>query len=80
MKSVSRAAAIYQRLFPPAKEIENRYVYLQGRSWLLPIAWVHRFFRGVGRFRYHVNQAKEIVNAEDDEVLRLRRIYKEIGL
>ena len=80
VKSVSRAAAIYQRLFPPAKEIENRYVYLQGRSWLLPIAWVHRFFRGVGRFWYHVNQAKEIVNAEDDEVLRLRRIYKEIGL
>lgn len=77
---VSRPATMIHRLFPPAKEIENRYVYLQGRGWLLPIAWVHRFFRGAERFGYHVNQAKEIMNAENDEVLKLRRIYKEIGL
>lgn len=80
VKAVSRTATFIHRLFPPAREIENRYVYLQGRPWLLPAAWVHRFFRGAERFGYHVNQAKEIMNAEDEKILRLRRIYKEIGL
>ena len=78
--SVSRAATMRRRLFPAAKELENRYTYLRGRHWLLPIAWIHRFFRGAERFEYHVNQAKDILSAEDEEVIRLRKIYKELGL
>ncbi len=33
-------------LFPTAKELRNRYTFLNKRSWLLPVAWVHRLFWG----------------------------------
>lgn len=79
-ETVSKTATMIHRLFPPADEIKYRYTYIQGRKWLLPVAWVHRFFRGSKKFKYHVHQAKDIIHGENKEVLRLKRIYKEIGL
>lgn len=80
MEAVSKMATMRHRLFPPVEELKYRYPYLQGKKWLLPVAWVHRFFRGAKRLEYHVNQAQDIMSAENEEVLKLRRIYKEIGL
>lgn len=77
---VSKSATMWHRLFPSADELKYRYSYLQGKKWLLPIAWIHRFFRGAERFEYHVNQVKGIMSTENEKVLKLRRIYKEIGL
>ena len=77
---MSKTATMIHRLFPPAEEIKFRYTYIQGRTWLLPVAWIHRFCRGAKKFKYHVCQARNIMHGEDKEVLRLKRIYKEIGL
>lgn len=79
-ESVSRVSAFANRLFPSAASIENRYTYLQGRHWLLPIAWVHRFFRTKDTWGSHAKEAKSIMNTDTEEVLKLKRIYKEIGL
>lgn len=79
-ESISRVSAFANRLFPSAASIESRYTYLQGRHWLLPIAWVHRFIRTKDTWGSHAKEAKSIMNTDTEEVLKLKRIYKEIGL
>lgn len=79
-ESVSRVSAFANRLFPSAASIESRYTYLQGRHWLLPVAWVHRFIRTKDTWGSHAKEAKSIMNTDTEEVLKLKRIYKEIGL
>lgn len=79
-ESVSRVSAFANRLFPSAASIESRYTYLQGRHWLLPVAWVHRFIRTKDTWGSHAKEAQSILNTDTEEVLKLKRIYKEIGL
>lgn len=76
----SRAATIINRMFPPADTIEKRYTYLQGNHWLLPVAWVHRFFKTRDTWGEHAKEAKGIIQTDNEEVEKLKRIYKEIGL
>lgn len=42
--------------FPSVYVLENRYKYLKKYPFLLPIAWVHRFFSGIFRLKYSVKQ------------------------
>lgn len=78
--SVSRVRTFLHRLFPPAESIESRYTYLQGRHWLLPAAWVHRLLRTRDAWGDHAKEAQSIMNTDTEEVLKLKRIYREIGL
>lgn len=60
--------------------LENRYTYVRKHHWLLPAAWFHRFVdkrKKWGRFADHT---KDILSADEEKVLKLKRIYKEIGL
>ena len=79
-ETVSRGRTLRRRLFPSAQAIESRYTYLQGKHWLLPVAWAHRLIRTHDTWGAHAEEAKSILNADEDEVLKLKRIYKEIGL
>lgn len=79
-ETVSRIRTFLYRLFPSAGSLENRYTYLKGKHWLLPFAWVHRFFRTRDSWGNHAQEAQSIMNSDTEEVLKLRRIYKEIGL
>lgn len=79
-ESISRVSAFANRLLPSAASIESRYTYLQGRHWLLPVAWVHRFFRTRSTWGVHAKEAKSIMNTDTEKILKLKRIYKEIGL
>lgn len=79
-ETVSKAATLIHNLFPSASALEKRYTYLQGKHWLLPVAWVHRVIRTREKWDQHVQQAQNIVNADTEEVLKMKRIYKEIGL
>lgn len=79
-EKVSRVRTIMKRLFPSAESIESRYTYLQGRHWLLPAAWLHRLLRTRDSWGYHVKEAQSIMNTDIEKVLKLKRIYKEIGL
>jgi len=76
----SRGRILLGRMFPPAKQIETRYTYLQKRPWLLPAAWVHRFIKTRDALAEHAHEAQVIFSAEDGEVERLRRITRNIGL
>ena len=79
-QDVSRWRTLLFHAFPPAKNLENRYTYLQKHRWLLPAAWVHRLVasrKEWGRFAGHT---KDILTADSEDVRKLKRIYQEIGL
>ena len=76
----SRTATVMRRVFPSASTIESRYTYLQGKHWLLPVAWVHRVFKNRELLGQRTDEVKSIMQTDDKEVESLKRIYKEIGL
>lgn len=80
VENVSKAKTLLHRLFPAAEKIETRYTYLQGHHWLLPIAWIHRLVKTRDKLGQHAGEAKDIMNADTEEVLKMRRLYREIGL
>lgn len=79
-EGASRASIILKRLFPKASDIEKRYTYLKGRHWLLPAAWIHRLFRTGDKWREHSHEAHVIMSAGTDEVERLNKVHRDIGL
>lgn len=78
--SGSRAALLLRQLFPKAETIQSRYTYLQSKPWLLPAAWVHRLVKTGADTRKHLDTARQIITADTEEVDRLRRLTKDIGL
>lgn len=76
----TRTSTLLRRVFPKAESIEARYTYLQGRHWLLPVAWVHRLIKTRKSWGDHAHEAKVILTADEKEVSRLQSICKEIGL
>ena len=79
-KVPGRISVLLKRLFPSADTIESRYTYLQGRHWLLPAAWIHRLIKTRGSWDSHVKEAQTIMSAEEDEVLKINKLHRDIGL
>ena len=79
-ESVSRVRTILWHAFPPIGELNDRYTYLQKCPWLLPAAWAHRLIDSRKEWGRYVDNTKKIISADPEEVLKLKRIYKEIGL
>lgn len=79
-ENVARHSALLHRAFPSAGSLERRYTYLQNRHWLLPVAWAHRFVRTRDAWEQHRQEAKSILSVNSEKVVKLKRIYKEIGL
>ena len=79
-QNVSKWRTLLFHAFPPAKSMENRYTYLQKHRWLLPVAWAHRIIcsrKEWGRFADHT---RDILDADSEDVRKLKRIYQQIGL
>lgn len=79
-EDVSKFKTLMYHAFPPAKVMENRYTYLQKHRWLLPAAWIHRLAGSRAEWGRFADHTKNILNADEEEVLKLKRIYKGIGL
>lgn len=79
-QDADKGKTLLNRMFPSAARIESRYTYLQGRHWLLPVAWVHRFLRTREKWGQHMAEAKSIMRADEEKALRLKRMHEEIGL
>lgn len=71
---------IMKRLFPPVSEMEARYIYLQKHPWLLPAAWVHRLFLTAQDTWAHLDMARKILEADEKEAERIRRVRRIVGL
>lgn len=79
-QSVKRADTLLKRAFPSAKTIKSRYTYLNGKPWLLPVAWVHRFFKKKGTTAEYLNESKEILQANKSAIIELNDFYRKIGI
>lgn len=79
-ENISRLSIFFKRLCAPADELEKRYTYLKGHHWLLPAAWIHRLIKTRDTWSDHAKEAKSIMNTKSEEILKLKRIYKRIGL
>ncbi|MBE5958642.1 MAG: hypothetical protein E7254_07265 [Lachnospiraceae bacterium] len=78
--AVSRVKIVLNRLFPAAKTIENRYTYLQGKHWLIPVAWIHRLVITRKSFARHAKEARDIINTDQAEVDRMKKLYRMLDL
>lgn len=76
----SRAKLLMRLAFPKAETIEARYTYLQDKPWLLPVAWVHRFVKTRAGTEQHLETARQIIQADTEEVDKLKKLTKDIGL
>lgn len=76
----TRIISLIKRLFPSAKSISTRYTYLQKCPWLLPVAWVHRLIKTSGDWKLHAYEAQNIMSTDSEEVMRLKKLQKDIGL
>lgn len=77
---MNRVAILMKRLFPPAKQIEARYTYLQNRPWLLPVGWIHRFIITWSSHGRHQQELKAIFTADPEEARQWNEIRKKAGL
>ena len=78
--SVNRKKTLLNRAFPPVRNMEARYTYLQTKPWLLPAAWVHRFFKKKNTTGEYLKESKELLSFDENEVLKMKILYDEIGL
>ena len=79
-ESVSKFKTLLFHAFPPAKVLVNKYAYLEKRRWLLPVAWTQRLIDRRKEWGRFADSTKQILSADEEKVLKLKRIYKEIGL
>ena len=80
LDSGSRAKLLLRMAFPKAETIDARYTYLQDKPWLLPVAWVHRLVKTRGDTDKHLESARQIITADTEEVDRLKKLTRDIGL
>lgn len=76
----SRFRLICKKIFPPAGEIESRYTFLQGRHWLLPLAWVVRLFSNLKLLPRQLRHLRQVSRADAGTVNAYDRFMRGIGL
>ena len=79
-KKYAKSSAFITRLFPSASSIESRYTFLKNKHWLLPVAWVVRFFVTYKDAKKNVKELKGIASADSNEAERINKILEKIGL
>lgn len=67
-------------LFPPAKQLENRYTFLKRSRLLLPLAWIVRVFKNFGLIPKKIKELVNLKKAEISEVESFDSFMREIGL
>lgn len=76
----SRFRQVLRKTFPKAETIESRYTYLQDKPWLLPAAWVHRLIKNKEKLPQRTRQMQQILEADSEEVRKMRNLMRDIGL
>lgn len=77
---VSRFRTLLYHAFPPVRILVNKYAWLEKYPWLLPVAWIRRLIDRRGEWGRFASNTRQILSADEKKVLKLKRIYKEIGL
>ncbi len=73
--------SVYRKLFfPPASMLEESYKYLQKFPFLLPVAWVHRFFYAVFHRKFGVKKMLEDIEGSVEFAKKHDKTMEELGL
>lgn len=76
----SKLSVLRRMLFPPADVIASRYTFLQRRAWLLPVAWVVRFFSNLSRLPQQLRELRRVKAADPADVSSYDSFMKTLGL
>lgn len=76
----SKGSVLKDTLFPNAKKIEERYKFIKGRKYLLPVAWVARGFVNMKEIPQRLKYMKKVSNADMDSVSEYDEFISSIGL
>lgn len=79
-ESGSKGNVLKDTLFPNAKNIEERYKFIKGRKYLLPIAWVARGFVNLKEIPQKLKYIKKVSNADMNLVSEYDEFISKIGL
>lgn len=79
-ESGSKGSVLKDTLFPNAKKIEERYKFIKGRKYLLPMAWIARSFVNLKEIPQKLKYIKKVSNADMDLVNEYNEFISELGL
>ncbi len=78
--SGSKGSVLKDTIFPRAGKIEERYKFIKGRKYLLPVAWVARGFVNLKELPQKLSFVKKVSNADMDLVSEYDNFISSIGL
>lgn len=76
----SKISHIVKMFFPPKSQIEQRYTFLKKMPFLLPIAWIVRFFKNFGLIPQQIKSLRYLNKTNTDEVAVFDEFMKSLGL
>ncbi len=76
----SKVSVLKDTLFPNGDKIEERYKFIKGRKYLLPMAWVARSVVNLKEIPQKLKYIKKVSNADMDSVSEYDEFISEIGL
>lgn len=79
-RSGSKESVLKDTLFPSAEKIEERYKFIKGRKYLLPVAWVARGFVNLKEVPQKLRYIKNVSDADLDAVDEYDEFISKIGL
>lgn len=76
----TRLVALFRYCFPKADYMAYQFPYLIRRPWLLPFAYLHRFYRGLFRNRTHSAAALQAIAGKNQGAALLHQVWAELDL
>ncbi len=76
----SKASVWRDALFPGTQKIQERYKFIKGRKYLLPVAWVARGFVNLKEIPKKLKYIKRVSNTDMTQVGEYDEFISEIGL
>ena len=76
----SKGNVLKGTFFPDAKTIEERYKFIKGRKYLLPVAWIARGFINLKEIPQKLKYVKKVSNTDMDLVSEYNDFISEMGL
>lgn len=74
-------SALWKKVFYPKQDLYNRYDWVQGRPWLLPVAWIVRVWQALTRRKGLVLRwSKGTMQYSDDQIAAQRDKLRRFGI
>lgn len=77
----SRGSALWHKIFYPRQDLENRFDWVIGRPWLLPVAWIVRAWKALterwGKISHWHKGTRKFT---DEDIDQQRKLLREFGI